>query len=33
MAMEYVEPVWEVMKEEVDEIEDFEEAEVIEEVE
>ena len=32
VAMEYTEPVWEVMEEEVEEMEVFEEVEVIEEV-
>ena len=33
MAMEYENPVWELMEEEVEELEDFEELEVIKEVE
>ena len=32
MDMEYVEPVWEVMAEEVEEVEDFEEVGVIKEL-
>ena len=33
MAMEYAERIWEVMEKEVEELEDFEEVKVIEEVE
>ena len=33
MAMDYSEPVWEVIEEEVEELEDFVEVEVLKEVE